>query len=120
MARRRSFRDSIPAKIGGTPPICRIGTSTSGLNPHFSKRQAEKHIRRRTVASDAHGLALELAVVLDLRAHDDRERAAWSPMPRIITVSLPCAFTRKTGSMPWMPIGVVPLSSDCIAWEPAT
>ena len=40
--------------------------------------------------------------------------------PNIITESPPCAFTRKTGSMPWMPIGVVPLSSDCIACEPAT
>ena len=39
---------------------------------------------------------------------------------KIITVSPPCMFTRKTGSMPWMPMGVVPLRRDCIACEPAT
>jgi hypothetical protein len=48
------------------------------------------------------------------------EKGGLVTKPRIITVSLPWAFTRKTGSMPWMPMGVVPLSSDCIAWEPAT
>ena len=43
------------------------------------------------------------------------EKGGFVTTPKIITVSLPCALTRKTGSIPWMPMGVVPLSSDCIA-----
>ena len=44
-----------------------------------------------------------------------REGGGFVTTPNSMTVSFPCAFTRKTGSMPWMPMGVVPLSSDCIA-----
>src|SRR5207237_7190108 len=42
------------------------------------------------------------------------EKGGFVTSPKIMTVSAPCALTRKTGSMLWIPICVVPLRRDCI------